>query len=195
MEPFSFFRTVFSVKRMGDSAFLWEGGITFLYYMTGTDRLCDEGPGQDDEGQVGTQRRGRSMDGGYNCARFPTAQLLKIQVWTPLSLPFSCWNHDTLPGIGVCNGKVLISVDTTQAPYPRIDRCRPKLSDAYWSSYKNADDFLHTRRRRLSTYKLIDFWLSILMHQTITTPGVLGLSCLLLSLPLFPMLPPISNHL
>jgi hypothetical protein len=27
---FSFVRTVFSVKRMGDSAFLWEGGITFL---------------------------------------------------------------------------------------------------------------------------------------------------------------------
>jgi hypothetical protein len=47
---FSFIRTVFSVKRMGDSVFLWEGGITFLNGMTGIDRLCDEGPGQDDEG-------------------------------------------------------------------------------------------------------------------------------------------------
>jgi hypothetical protein len=41
---------VLSVKRMGDSAILWEGEITFLNDMTGTDRLCDEGPGQDDEG-------------------------------------------------------------------------------------------------------------------------------------------------
>jgi hypothetical protein len=41
----------------------------------------------------------------------------------------------------------------------------------------------------LYTYKLIDFWFSILTHQTITT-GVLGLSHLLPSLPLFPMLPP-----
>jgi hypothetical protein len=50
---FSFVRTVFSVKRMGDSSFLWEGGITFLTGITGTDRLCDEGPGQDDEGRGG----------------------------------------------------------------------------------------------------------------------------------------------
>jgi hypothetical protein len=27
--------------------------ITFLNAMIGTDRLCDEGPGQDDEGQGG----------------------------------------------------------------------------------------------------------------------------------------------
>jgi hypothetical protein len=40
----------------------------------------------------------------------------------------------------------------------------------------------------LHTYKLIDFLLSILTHQTLVTPGVLGLSRLLLSLPLFPML-------
>jgi hypothetical protein len=44
------------------------------------------------------------------------------------------------------------SGDMTQAPYPCIDRCRPKLSKAYWSSYKNANDFPHTRRRRLSTH-------------------------------------------
>jgi hypothetical protein len=50
---FSFVGTVFSVKRMGGSVFLWEGGITFLNSITGTDRLCDEGPGQDDEGQGG----------------------------------------------------------------------------------------------------------------------------------------------
>jgi hypothetical protein len=49
----SFVRTVFSVKRMGDFAFLWEEGITFLNGMTGTDRLCDEGLGQDDEGRGG----------------------------------------------------------------------------------------------------------------------------------------------
>jgi hypothetical protein len=48
----------------------------------------------------------------------------------------------------------------------------------------------YKRTTTLHTYKLIDFWLSILMHQTITTPSVLGLSHLLLSLPLFPMLLP-----
>jgi hypothetical protein len=40
----------------------------------------------------------------------------------------------------------------------------------------------------LYTYKVDDIMLSILMHQTIATPGVLGLSHLLPSLPLFPML-------
>jgi hypothetical protein len=50
---FSFVRMVFSVKRIGDSVFMWEGGMTFLNGMTGTDRLCDKGPGQDDEGQGG----------------------------------------------------------------------------------------------------------------------------------------------
>jgi hypothetical protein len=50
---FSFVRTVFSVKRMGDSSFLWEGAITFLNGIMQTDRLCDEGPGQDDEGRGG----------------------------------------------------------------------------------------------------------------------------------------------
>jgi hypothetical protein len=29
------------------------GGDHFFNGMTGTDRLCDEGPGQDDEGQGG----------------------------------------------------------------------------------------------------------------------------------------------
>jgi hypothetical protein len=42
----------------------------------------------------------------------------------------------------------------------------------------------------LCTYKLVNFLLSILMHQTVATPGVLSLSHLLLSLPLFPMLLP-----
>jgi hypothetical protein len=50
---FSFVRMVFSVKRTGDSSFLWEGGITFLNGITGTDRLCDERPGQDDKGRGG----------------------------------------------------------------------------------------------------------------------------------------------
>jgi hypothetical protein len=52
-KAFSFVRAVFSVQRMGDSAFLWEGGITFFNGIMGVDRLCDEGSGQDDEGQGG----------------------------------------------------------------------------------------------------------------------------------------------
>jgi hypothetical protein len=47
---FSCIRMVFSVKRTGDSVFLWEGGITVFNGIMGTDRLCNEGPGQDDEG-------------------------------------------------------------------------------------------------------------------------------------------------
>jgi hypothetical protein len=47
---FPFIGAVFSVKRTGDSAFLWERGITVFNGITGTDRLCDEGLGQDDEG-------------------------------------------------------------------------------------------------------------------------------------------------
>jgi hypothetical protein len=50
---FSCFGMVFSVKRTGDSVFLWEGGITVFNDLTGTDRLCNEGPGQDDEGRGG----------------------------------------------------------------------------------------------------------------------------------------------
>jgi hypothetical protein len=47
---FSFIRAVFSVRRMGGSVFLWEGGITVFKGITGMDRLCNKGPGQDDEG-------------------------------------------------------------------------------------------------------------------------------------------------
>jgi hypothetical protein len=50
---FSAIGTVFSVRRTGDSVFLWEGGIIVFDGITGTDRLCDEGPGQDDEGRGG----------------------------------------------------------------------------------------------------------------------------------------------
>jgi hypothetical protein len=50
---FSCIGAVFSVKRTGDSVFLWEGGITVFKDITGTDRLCNEGPGQDDEGRGG----------------------------------------------------------------------------------------------------------------------------------------------
>jgi hypothetical protein len=50
---FSFVGTVFSVKRMGDSVFLWEGEITVLKGTTVVDRLCDEGPGHDDKGRGG----------------------------------------------------------------------------------------------------------------------------------------------
>jgi hypothetical protein len=47
---FSVFGVVFSVKRTGDSVFLWEEGITVIKGIMGTDRLCNEGPGQDDKG-------------------------------------------------------------------------------------------------------------------------------------------------
>jgi hypothetical protein len=50
---FSFIGAVFSVGRTGDSVFLWEGGITVFKGITGTDRLCNEGLGQDDEGRGG----------------------------------------------------------------------------------------------------------------------------------------------
>jgi hypothetical protein len=50
---FSVFGAVFSVKRTGDSVFLWEGGITVFNGIMGVDILCNEGPGQDDEGRGG----------------------------------------------------------------------------------------------------------------------------------------------
>jgi hypothetical protein len=50
------------------------------------------------------------MGGWYNPAGCLTAQLLKIQVWTLMSLLFSCRNHDTLLSIRVCDSKVLIPV-------------------------------------------------------------------------------------
>jgi hypothetical protein len=43
-------------------------------------------------------------------------------------------------------------VDMPWAPYPRVDRSRPKVSDAYWSSCRNADNYSHITRRRLSAY-------------------------------------------
>jgi hypothetical protein len=81
--------------------------------------------------------------------------------------------------------------DTTQAPYPHICRSRPKVSDIYRSSDSKSQQLpVYNKTTTLHTYKLIDFLVSILTHQTVATPSVLGLSCLLLSLPLFPMLPP-----
>jgi hypothetical protein len=56
------------------------------------------------------QRRGRSKGGWYNPASCLTARLLKIRVWTLVSLPFFCQNRDALPCVGICNGKVLISI-------------------------------------------------------------------------------------
>jgi hypothetical protein len=50
---FSVFGAVFSIKKTGNSVFLWEGGITVFNGIMGTDRLCSEGPGQDDEGRGG----------------------------------------------------------------------------------------------------------------------------------------------
>jgi hypothetical protein len=84
---------------MGDSSFLWEGGITFLNSMTGTDRLCDEGPGQDDEGRGGNAAP-RTKYGWYDPAGCLTTRLLKIWVWMPMSFPFSCQNRDTCHVLG-----------------------------------------------------------------------------------------------
>jgi hypothetical protein len=50
---FSVLGVVFSVKRTGDSVFLWDGGITVFNDIAGMGRLCNEGPGQDDEGRGG----------------------------------------------------------------------------------------------------------------------------------------------
>jgi hypothetical protein len=70
-------------------------------------------------------------------------------------------------------------VDMTQAPYPHVDRCRPKLSNAYWSSYAECRRLpAYTNLTTLRTYKVDDIMLSILTHQSLATLGVLGLSCL-----------------
>jgi hypothetical protein len=52
---FSVFEVVFSVKRTGDSVFLWEGGITVFNGITGTDRLCNKGRGRIMRVEGGTQ--------------------------------------------------------------------------------------------------------------------------------------------
>jgi hypothetical protein len=65
----------------------------------------------------------------------------------------------------------LKTVDMTQAPYPCIDQCRPKLSDTYRSSYKNANDFPHTRRWQLSTYtNSSTFWSPFLCIKPLQCP-------------------------
>jgi hypothetical protein len=89
-------------------------------------------------------------------------------------------------------------------PYPCIDQSRLKVSEANRSSYRKVDDSSHIKSQRLFTYtkpttlciyKLNNFSLSILPHQTIKMPGVLGLSCLLLSLPCSLCYILISDHL
>jgi hypothetical protein len=111
-DGFSFIRTVFSVRRTGNSVFLWEGGITVFNGITGTDRLSDKGPGQDDEGWGGTQCWGWSRGGWYNPAGCLTARLLKIWVRTSVSLLFFCRYRDTLWCIGIRDGKVLIAISS-----------------------------------------------------------------------------------
>jgi hypothetical protein len=88
----------------------------------------------------------------------------------------------------------VVVIEYTLGTIPGIDQSRPKVSNAYWSSYRNAN-FPHIENpMTLCTYKLIDFSLSILMDQTLKTPGVLGLSCLLLSLPYLLCYILISDH-
>jgi hypothetical protein len=90
----------------------------------------------------------------------------------------------------------LVAADMPEAPYPHMDQSRLKVSDAYQSSYRNADDFPHTEHpMTLCIYKLVDFSLSILLHQTLKTPSVLSLSRLLPSLPCFLCYILISDHL
>jgi hypothetical protein len=86
--------------------------------------------------------------------------------------------------------------DTPWAPYPSVDQSRLKVSNAYQSSYRKANDYPHTENpMTFCIYKLDDFSLSILLHQTLKTPGVLGLSCLLPSLPCLLCYILISDHL
>jgi hypothetical protein len=77
---FPFIGTVFSVRRIGNSVFVWKGGITFFNGIMGTDRHCDKGPWHDDTGRGGggTQSQGQNKGGWYNPASCPTTQLLKI---------------------------------------------------------------------------------------------------------------------
>jgi hypothetical protein len=63
-----------------------------------------------------------------------------------------------------------------------------KLQKCWWLS-------AHDKMTTLCIYKVNDFLLSILPHQTLKTPSVLGLSCLLLSLPCFLCYILISDHL
>jgi hypothetical protein len=65
--------------------------------------------------------------------------------------------------------EVTINIDMPQAPSPRVDRSRPKLSNTYWSSTQNAN------ATTLCTLKADDILLSIL---TVATPGDSGLSYL-----------------
>jgi hypothetical protein len=83
---------------------------------------------------------------GMGCPEIGSNQMLTIQ-----SLQNSIHNN----------------ADTPQAPSPRVDRSRPKLSDAYWSSTQNAD------ATTLRTCKVDDISLSIL---TVAMPGDPGLS-------------------
>jgi hypothetical protein len=58
----------------------------------------------------GTQRQGQSKGGWYNPACCPTARLLKIQIQTVVSFPFSRWDRDALPSIRIHDSKVLVSI-------------------------------------------------------------------------------------
>jgi hypothetical protein len=75
-----------------------------------------------------------------------------------------------------------------------IPTCRPMQAEAFRCiSVKLCKSRWLPAYKKLTTlytYKVNDIMLSILRHQTLTMPGVLGLSRLLLSLPLVPMLPP-----
>jgi hypothetical protein len=50
------------------------------------------------------------MGGWYNPAGCPAAQLLKMRVWALVPLPFFGWNRDTLPGVRIHDGEVLVSI-------------------------------------------------------------------------------------
>jgi hypothetical protein len=73
-----------------------------------------------------------------------------------------------------------------------IPTCRPKQAKGFRRiSVKLCRSRwlpMYKKPTTLRTYKLVNFSLSILTHQTLAMPSVLGLSRLLPSLPSFPML-------
>jgi hypothetical protein len=77
-------------------------------------------------------------------------------------MTFQVWDAGTF-SLGVS----VKSVDTPQAPSPRVDQSQLKRSDVYRSSMQNAD------ATKLCTLKVDDIVLSIL---TVATPGDHGLS-------------------
>jgi hypothetical protein len=76
---------------------------------------------------------------------------------------------------------------------------RPKQAEGFWcilvKLQKSRQLSVYNKMMTLRIYKVDDFLLSILLHQTLAMPSVLSLSCLLPSLPCFLCYILISDHL